>query len=194
MKKLVIFDLDGTLLNTIDDLTNSINRSLQKFNLSQITVNQAKVFVGSGVDILIERLLKNALKDGYDSKKDDYFFDLKETYINDYKNNNAVLTKPYDGIIDLIIKLKEQGIKVAVLSNKPHNDTINVINYYFGEGFFDIVYGKKEHNRIKPYPDGALELIKELENRYSNKFKKRFKTPSQETSSDNSERAVLEIE
>ncbi|MBQ7276268.1 MAG: tRNA pseudouridine(55) synthase TruB [Bacilli bacterium] len=172
MKKLVIFDLDGTLLNTIDDITNSLNRSLIKVGLYLISKDQAKYFVGSGVDILIERVLRYELKDNYDSNKDNYFFALKDAYVKDYSLNCRIDTKPYDGIKELIIELKKKGINVAVLSNKPHEDTINVINYYFGEDFFDIVYGKKPHNKIKPSPDGAFELIKELENRYSNRYKK----------------------
>ena len=171
MKKLVIFDLDGTLLNTIDDITNSINRALDSVNLARITVDQAKYFVGSGVDILIERLLKHELGSEYESKKDLYFNNLRKNYCDDYAVNNAIFTGPYPGIKDLILRLKEKGIKVAVISNKPHEDTLHVIEKYFGLELFDLVMGKKEYNRIKPYPDAPKEAIASLEKRYSDKYK-----------------------
>jgi len=172
MKKLVIFDLDGTLLNTIEDITNSINVALQKNDLPFVTIEEAKYFVGSGVDILIERLLKHELKDQYEFFKEKYYDNVKKDYLEDYAVNNAILTKPYPGIPELIQKLRKKNIKVAVLSNKPHSDTIKVIQDYFGSlEFFDAVSGKKEYNRIKPYPDGANEIIRQLEDRYSTRFK-----------------------
>ena len=87
MKKLVIFDLDGTLLNTIDDITNSINRALDSVKLARVTVDEAKYFVGSGVDILIDRLLRYELGEEYESKKDSYFNVLRKTYCDDYAVN-----------------------------------------------------------------------------------------------------------
>ena len=171
MKKLVIFDLDGTLLNTIDDITNSINRALDSVKLARVTVDEAKYFVGSGVDILIDRLLRYELGEEYESKKDSYFNVLRKNYCDDYAVNNAIYTGPYPGIKELILKLKEKGIRVAVISNKPHDDTLHVIDKYFGLDLFDLVMGKMEHNRIKPYPDAPKEAIAILEERFSNKYK-----------------------
>lgn len=172
MKKLVIFDLDGTLLNTIEDITTSLNVALKCVSLPPVSVEDAKYFVGSGVDILIERLLKFELKEKYEELKNIYYDKVRQAYLDDYKINNAILTKPYDGITELISKLKKNNIKVAVLSNKPHLDTIKVINDYFGSvDFFDYVIGKKDYNRIKPYPDGANEIIRYLEDKFSDRYK-----------------------
>lgn len=150
MIKLVIFDLDGTLLNTIEDIAVSLNKALKNYNLPTHSLDTVLRMVGNGVDLLIQRAVK---------PYDDYFLDVKKFYLEDYNRNCDIKTKPYKGIKELLQKLKDEGIKIAVLSNKPHIDTVTVINKYFNNTF-DYVIGKKDNNRIKPYSDGVNEVMK----------------------------------
>lgn len=150
MIKLVIFDLDGTLLNTIEDIAVSLNKALKNYNLPTHSLDTVLKMVGNGVDLLIQRAVK---------PYDDYFLDVKKFYLEDYNKNCDINTKPYKGIKELLQKLKDEGIKIAVLSNKPHIDTVTVINKYFNNTF-DYVIGKKDNNRIKPYSDGVNEVMK----------------------------------
>ena len=149
MIKLMIFDLDGTLLNTIDDIAASLNKSLSKHNLPTHSLETVLKMVGNGVDILIQRAV---------NPHQELFDDVKQYYLTDYNKNCDINTKPYNGIPEVIDSLKRMGIKVAVLSNKPHIDTVTVMDKYFN-GVFDYVCGKKDCNRIKPHSDGVNEII-----------------------------------
>ncbi len=149
MIKLIIFDLDGTLLNTIEDISVSLNKSLKYYGLPTHNLETVLKMVGNGVDILIQRAVNPY----------NVFFDkVKQYYLDDYNKNCGINTKPYDGIPQLIKDLQNKNIKIAVLSNKPHIDTITVMDKYFKDQF-DYVIGKKEQNRIKPYSDGVIEVM-----------------------------------
>lgn len=148
MIKLVIFDLDGTLLNTLDDIASSVNFALNKNNLLTYTNEEIKYMVGNGVDLLIQRAVK---------ENTDKFLCVKQDYLEHYHKNCEINTKPYKGIIEVLSQLKQENIKLAVFSNKPNDDANKIINKYF-PNIFDFVLGKKEQNRIKPYPDGVYEI------------------------------------
>lgn len=152
MSKLAIFDLDGTLLNTIDDITDSMNLALQDSGLRTITVEECKYMVGSGVDNLVRKALN-------DQK---YFNEVKTKYMEYYEKLQKNKTRPYDYIPEVIKAIKDKGIKIAILSNKPHDDAIRVVDYFFDKDLFDLVLGKKPANRIKPDIDGCLEILKTL--------------------------------
>jgi phosphoglycolate phosphatase len=152
MDKLVIFDLDGTLLNTIDDICDSLNLALADAGLTTSTVEECKYYVGSGVDQLISRAIKGS---------GDFNF-VKEKYMQYYQELQNNKTRPYDGVVELINKIKQMGLKVAILSNKPHDDALRVVDNYFGLELFDLVLGKKPENRIKPDIDGCLEILDTL--------------------------------
>jgi len=154
--KAVIFDLDGTLLDTIEDIKITMNLALKRYNYPEFSVEEYKYFVGKGVDNLISEVIKTA------SIPSSAFRDLKEAYYEIYKNQATINTKLYDGISELIKELKANGISLNVLSNKPHSQTVEVIRHYFGEGVFDLVYGKKEDFSPKPDPASALDLTKAL--------------------------------
>ncbi len=153
MKKLVIFDLDGTLLNTLVDICNSLNYALVSNGLSPYSNLEIRNMIGSGVDVLITKAIGD---------KKTKFTKVKESYLNHYSCHNDCETKPFSGIIEEIYKIKNKGYKMAVFSNKPDNDTQNIIFKYFGN-IFDYVLGKKESNRIKPFPDGLNEIMNNLE-------------------------------
>lgn len=159
MKKLLIFDLDGTLLNSIDDITLSINLALKDLNLREVSVDEAKYLTGSGVDILADRTIK--LVAGED-KLSLYKEKFKEYYQKYYTIHQKDKTAPYDGIIDALKELKNKNIKFAVLSNKPHFDVVKIIDYYFKGINFSYVLGKIDKNRIKPDIDGIIMIEEAL--------------------------------
>ena len=163
MKKLVIFDLDGTLLNTIDDIRDSFNKALNDFGLRETTTEEMKYFVGSGVDNLVKRAIKKILgEENYDDNIIKYHSLLKEKYQFYYEQYQKNKTRLYDGIFDLILQLKKDNIKVAVLSNKPDNDVKNIIKYYFNDLVFDYVQGSNKEVGIKPSTLGLDKILKEL--------------------------------
>ena len=149
----VIFDLDGTLLDTIDDITDGLNQAAVSCGIRPYTIEEAKYLVGSGVDVLINNCLnaRNASKDLFDK--------LKENYMKFYGACKANKTKPYEGIIKVLDYFKSKKIKIAVFSNKPDCDTQEVIKRYFGEGYFDMVVGKKDGVEIKPSKEGAIPIL-----------------------------------
>lgn len=150
--KSVIFDMDGTILDTIDDIRNAINYSLNKYNLAQITTDECKSFLGNGPKKLIERSVKDRL---------DMFGCVFDTYNSYYASHNDIYTKPYDGILELLIKLKSEGYKLAVVSNKADSDAKMLAAKYFS-GIFDIVLGSSENILKKPHPDMVLKVMEYL--------------------------------
>ena len=159
MIELAIFDLDGTLLNTIEDISVSLNKSLKYNGLPTHSLETVLKMVGNGVDILIQRAVNPYF---------DKFDDVKKYYLDDYNKNCGINTKPYPGINEMIKSLKSMGIKIAVLSNKPHKDTVTVMDTYF-KGVFDYAIGKKDCNRIKPHSDGVIEVMNYLNVKNNNK-------------------------
>jgi phosphoglycolate phosphatase len=154
--KAVIFDLDGTLLDTISDISDSFNATLKKYNYPTFSEEKYKYFVGKGIDVLIHRIMERL------EMADSEFEKLKQGYIEEYAIRHNAKTKVYSGIMDLLNELKRDKVKVSILSNKPHFQTIEVIQYYFKNFDFDLVYGKKPEFDIKPNPASALDLIAKL--------------------------------
>ncbi len=157
MIKACIFDCDGTLLDTLVSIMYCANRALADFNLPQYGPKEYKQFVGEGARVLMERCLKNA---GDETCRD--FEAVFLRYCTYFKKDCMYEVKPYKGIVELLHTLKENGIRLAVLSNKPHEQTVKVIADSFDDGLFDYVLGQKEEIRRKPAPDGALLIAKEF--------------------------------
>ncbi len=154
--KLFIFDLDGTLLNTLPTIAHYGNLALSKNGFAPYPQNDYKAFVGDGRDELIKRMLK-----GYNQDTPDMFLKVAKDYDVSYENDTLYLTEPYKNI-DLMLKtLKEKGIKLAVLSNKPDNVARAVVDKVFPDTF-DIVWGKKEEYPTKPDPTSVLALMEKL--------------------------------
>lgn len=156
MKKAVIFDLDGTLLNTLDDLADSTNYALSKFGYPTRTIEEVRQFVGNGVAKLIER----AIPDGENNPNFEKCLSIfKENYAKNMYNKTA----PYNGIIEMLSNLKSKGIKIAVVSNKFDLAVKELCKKYF-EGFIDFAAGENEAQGIKkkPAPDTVISVLSEF--------------------------------
>lgn len=156
MKKIVIFDLDGTLLNTLDDLADSTNFALSKFNYPTRTIEEVRQFVGNGVAKLIER----AIPEG---KNNPNFEKCLAIFKGNYAQNMYNKTAPYNGISDMLANLKSKGLKIAVVSNKFDLAVKELCQKYFN-GYIDFAAGENEAAGIKkkPAPDTVLEVLKEF--------------------------------
>lgn len=153
MKKTVIFDLDGTLLNTLDDLADSTNYALSKFGYPTRTIEEVRQFVGNGVAKLIER----AIPEG---KNNPNFEKCLAIFKENYAQNMYNKTAPYNGIIEMLSNLKSKGIKIAVVSNKFDLAVKELCKKYF-EGFIDFAAGENEAQGIrkKPAPDTVISVL-----------------------------------
>ncbi|MBC2580076.1 HAD family hydrolase [Clostridium sp. DJ247] len=152
-----IFDLDGTLVDSIKAIAYTANLTLQKYGLGPIDEDHYKLFVGDGYKKLIERALI------YCGDKDlVHYEDGLVTYLEYFKIHCMHEVKAYNGIKNMLEHLKENHIKIAVLSNKPHERTIDNVEGIFGIGYFDRVAGEKDGVRRKPDPEGAIITAKEL--------------------------------
>lgn len=160
--KAIIFDLDGTLLNTINDITKALNYALVKNGFDQVSVEEAKYLVGSGAKTLCERALNKCVaKTNNQSYSNEDLQNVYNDYMYSYNLWKYNTTVPYQSVVKTLHLLRRSGIKLCVLSNKPERDTIDVINRYF-KGEFDIVYGSKENMPLKPDPTALFEIINSL--------------------------------
>lgn len=153
MIKAAIFDLDGTLLNTLEDVVNACNYALKKCNFKTHSIEEYKVFVGDGRSKLIERIVPDEYK-GNDEVKNNVLR-LFDEY---YSGHMLDMTKPYEGICEMLKSLKEKGVKLAVVSNKPDEFVGGIVKKYFGDTF-EIVHGQRTNYPVKPDPTTVYEVI-----------------------------------
>lgn len=153
MIKAAIFDLDGTLLNTLEDVVNACNYALKKCNFKTHSIEEYKVFVGDGRSKLIERIVPDEYK-GNDEVKNKVLR-LFDEY---YSGHMLDMTKPYEGICEMLKSLKEKGVKLAVVSNKPDEFVGGIVKKYFGDTF-EIVHGQRTNYPVKPDPTTVYEVI-----------------------------------
>lgn len=161
-KDTVIFDLDGTLLNTLDDLKNSVNYALDTYGYPMRTKEEVRKFVGNG----IVRLIELALPSG---KENPDFEQVLACFKEHYGVHCNDLTKPYDGIMELLAVLKEKKIKMAIVSNKADFAVKELSDIYF-QGMIPVAIGEKESEGIrkKPAPDTVYQALKELNSQKEN--------------------------
>lgn len=152
---MVIFDLDGTLLDTLDDLCNSVNYSLRTNNFPERSLEEVRTFVGNGIRLLIER----SVPEGTSKELIDKTFECFKTYYAVHCNDK---TKTYPGVMDMLKELKKNGYKIAVLSNKAQYAVTKLCDIYFNNLLDDAV-GARENVAKKPSPD-ALYICAENNN------------------------------
>lgn len=157
MIKAVIFDLDGTIIDTLKGLSYSCNLALEKMGFPPISTHTYKTLIGCGADKLMEDML---LTQKHSADKDSVA-QLKEYFNQFYKDNLLYKAKPYYGVEKMLDSLKNMGLKLGVLSNKPDIHTQRMIAALL-PGIFDVVYGKKDELPRKPDPAGALAEAAEL--------------------------------
>ena len=152
--KAILFDLDGTLLNTLDDLHNSVNRTLSAFQLPTRTREETRLAVGDGVGMLIAR----SIPKGQDNPA---FADVLEAFRVDYAKNSRIMTAPYEGISPLLATLREKGIRIGVVSNKFDSAVKALCAEYFGD-LVEVAVGEHENVRRKPHPDSLFAAMESL--------------------------------
>lgn len=152
--KLAVFDMDGTILNTLEDLADSTNYALKANGLPERTIDEVRKFVGNGIRLLIER----AVPTDTDKKLTDKVFDTFKEY---YKTHCAVKTRPYDGIKDVLLELRKAGCLTAVVSNKADFAVQDLCKDYF-DNLFDFAIGEREGIKKKPAPDSVFEVLSKL--------------------------------
>ncbi|MDO5441992.1 MAG: HAD family hydrolase [Bacillota bacterium] len=152
--KAIIFDMDGTLLDTSVDVHNCVNIFLKKYGYSLKTPEDIQRGMGGGAKKLIHMMLPEG------TSEEDF-----ETFFNDYlpyyETHGKDLTKPYPGIVELLRELKEKGIKLAVVSSKPHKGVLSLCDFYFKD-LFDIALGDTFSMKLKPAPDCIYYVLDKL--------------------------------
>ena len=154
MYKNYIFDLDGTLLNTLADLASSTNYALRQYGMPEHSVDDVRRFVGNGVGKLIERAIPAGLaKPLYE--------DVLATFRKHYLIHSLDTTSPYPGIGELLHTLRSMGCNVAVVSNKFYNATVELCQHFFADTV-EVAIGERENIRRKPAPDTVFEAMRQL--------------------------------
>jgi len=155
--KAVLFDLDGTLLDSIEDLGDSLNRVLDQNGFPTHNRDAYCRFVGDGATNLIKRALPE------EKRMNTIIRSCLDAFLEDYDKNWNVKTRLYEGIQELLDALASRGIKMAVLSNKPHKYTIKCMDGFLPDWNFDVVLGQRDDVPRKPDPAGALEIAEKLQ-------------------------------
>ena len=153
MKKLIIFDLDGTLINTIADLANSTNFALNKNGFPTHPLEKFNYFVGNGINKLFERALPEGEKTEENIQK------IRKDFLEHYDVHNADESRPYKNIPELLSALQDKGLQLAVASNKYQKATANLVQRFFPEIHFTAVFGQRESVKTKPDPAVVLEIM-----------------------------------
>ena len=150
----IIFDMDGTVLNTLDDLTVSVNYVLEKFGMPLRTMEEYRLFFGSG----IRRALELATPEG---TSDDVIDEMLPVFKEHYDEHCLDKTGPYAGILELMKELKSKGYKMAIVSNKI-DSAVKELNERFFSQYVDVAIGEKDGIRRKPAPDTVIQALAEL--------------------------------
>lgn len=155
MKKLVIFDLDGTLVDSIYDLADCVNSALRKFSLSENTLSEYYSFVGNGMESLVRKSMKSHGND------DNLYKQVRGEFDALYKEHCSDKTVAYEGLASMLSKLTDKGIATAVLTNKAHEFVDGILHRCFPEHKFTVAWGNKEGRKRKPDPEALIALVEQ---------------------------------
>ncbi len=153
--ELIVFDMDGTILDTLEDLKNSMNHTLRLHNMPERTLDEIRSFVGNG----IRRLIELAVVSGTPEEEIEI---IHKDFMEHYEIHCADFTKPYDGVNDLIQELKKRGYKTAVVSNKADAAVLDLCDQYF-PALFDLAIGERPEIAKKPAPDMVNLALEKLQ-------------------------------
>lgn len=145
MVKLCVFDLDGTLVNTLHDLTDSLNYALTECGFPTLSEERVAAIVGHSVHYMCEHAVP--------PEQIDQSARLLDIYLARYREHSLDRSRPYDGMIEAAARIKQAGVTLAIVSNKPHADTVRVVAQLFPDDMFSLVLGRTEKFAIKPAPD-----------------------------------------
>lgn len=151
-----IFDLDGTLIDSLADIAESINRMLDDRGYPRCRPEDFKQMVGDGMEKLVERALPEAVRE------ESLILICVEEYRAHYDQLWQEQTRPYEGIMEMLAALKARGVKLGVISNKAHRFTVPMTEHFFGRTVFDHILGQRAEVPRKPAPDGAHEMASVL--------------------------------
>ena len=154
---IVIFDLDGTLLNTIDDLGYACNYALEKTGYPTYPIEAYPAKVGNGINNLIRRALPET------ERTEENILRVRAYFVPYYDAHNCDFTRPYEGISDVLAELKAAGHLLAVASNKYQAATEKIVNHFF-PGVFDVILGEREGIKRKPNPQIVFDIIQSIQN------------------------------
>lgn len=153
MYKVAIFDLDGTIADTVVSIATACNLALEDCGLKGRPVEEYNHFAGDGVQVLVKRALEAA--GDTTGQQLDYAL---ERYLHHFQEYSLYKVKPYEGIIEVLDYMKHIGMKIAVLTNKPHKSAVLVVETIFGKGYFNLILGQQESLAKKPDPEGAYVI------------------------------------
>ena len=157
MKKLVIFDLDGTLLDTIADLAESANYALKQLGYPTHDIETIRTFVGNGINKLLERALPSH------EQTEENVIRMRSHFVPYYDVHNADLSNPYPGIVSLLEDLQAKGILIAVASNKYQEATVKLVKQYFPNIDFVEILGQREGINVKPDPTIVFDILQKAD-------------------------------
>ena len=152
----VLFDLDGTLIDTVDDIGDAANRVLSNRGFPIHPISAYYQFVGEGIRVLFTRALPK------ERRNEDLINTCLKEFVEDYRRNYDVKSKPYDGIPEMLNALNVRGLKLAILSNKPDPLTKDCVTSLLSNWDFGVVFGQRDSVPRKPNPQAALEIAEKL--------------------------------
>ncbi len=147
-----VFDLDGTLLDTLADIANAMNRVLEQAGLPVHPLENYRYFVGEGATVLASKVLPSHLNN------EEMINNIRDRFIEEYSGSWRKETRPYPGVLEMLNQLREMGIKMAVLSNKPHDFTRLCVETFLDHSLFAVVWGERPGVPRKPDPAAAIEI------------------------------------